>query len=109
MPNIQQIARMAGVSTATVSRVLNNYPYVSETTRQKVLMIMEQLDYVPNGNAITLKKEPPILSGSFPSPSVRCLLASLMRLIWRRRNTDLTLRCSLLMETQAKSMWPLRC
>ncbi|WP_028588836.1 LacI family DNA-binding transcriptional regulator [Paenibacillus massiliensis] len=56
MPNIQQIARMAGVSTATVSRVLNNYPYVSETTRQKVLMIMEQLDYVPNGNAITLKK-----------------------------------------------------
>lgn len=54
--NIQEIARLAGVSTATVSRVINKHGYVSDLTRQKVLEIIEELDYVPNANAISLKK-----------------------------------------------------
>ncbi|KGP77717.1 MULTISPECIES: LacI family DNA-binding transcriptional regulator [Paenibacillus] len=56
MANIQEIARLAGVSTATVSRVINNKKYVNDTTRSKILEIMKQLDYVPNANAISLKK-----------------------------------------------------
>lgn len=56
MANIQQIAKLAGVSTATVSRVINEHPYVSDATREKVLHIMSKLDYVPNANAISLKK-----------------------------------------------------
>lgn len=56
MANIQQIARLADVSTATVSRVINGHPHVSDSTRQRVLGIMAQLDYVPNANAISLKK-----------------------------------------------------
>ncbi|WP_420540297.1 LacI family DNA-binding transcriptional regulator [Paenibacillus polymyxa] len=56
MANIQEIADLAGVSIATVSRVINKHPYVRESTRQKVLRIMEELDYVPNANAISLKK-----------------------------------------------------
>lgn len=55
MANIQEIARLAGVSTATVSRVINRHPYVSDLTREKVLNIIEQLDYVPNSNAKSLK------------------------------------------------------
>jgi len=31
--NIQELALMAGVSTATVSRVLNDYPFIKESTR----------------------------------------------------------------------------
>ena len=46
--NIYQIAEKAGVSIATVSRVLNNSPAVSEKTRQKVLEIIEQDHYHPN-------------------------------------------------------------
>lgn len=57
MANIQEIARLAGVSTATVSRVINRHPYVSDLTREKVLNIIEQLDYVPNSNAKSLKME----------------------------------------------------
>ncbi|MHA6528733.1 LacI family DNA-binding transcriptional regulator [Paenibacillus sp. BAC0078] len=56
MANIQEIARLAGVSTTTVSRVLNGHPYVSGSIRARVLEIISQLDYVPNANARSLKK-----------------------------------------------------
>ncbi|HHV97413.1 MAG TPA: LacI family transcriptional regulator [Clostridiaceae bacterium] len=48
MPTIQDVARKAGVSVATVSRVINNSPSVSETTYRKVMQAIEELDYKPN-------------------------------------------------------------
>ena len=45
---IQMIADMANVSKATVSRVINNRPYVAEETRKRVLDIIEKYNYVPN-------------------------------------------------------------
>ncbi|MGD2048499.1 MAG: LacI family DNA-binding transcriptional regulator, partial [Chloroflexota bacterium] len=45
---IRDVARSAGVSIATVSRVLNDSPAVRSATREKVLAAMEELDYVPN-------------------------------------------------------------
>ncbi len=49
--NIYDISRRAGVSIATVSRVLNNSPHVSEATRKKVLAVIEGCGYVPNAFA----------------------------------------------------------
>lgn len=46
--NIYDIAKKAGVSIATVSRVLNNSARVSEATRQRVLEAVEEEDYKPN-------------------------------------------------------------
>ncbi len=46
--NIYDIAKQAGVSIATVSRVLNGSPNVRPKTKQKVLDIMEKADYTPN-------------------------------------------------------------
>lgn len=46
--NIYDIADKAGVSIATVSRVLNNNTNVSQKTKQKVLDVMETLGYTPN-------------------------------------------------------------
>lgn len=46
--NIYDIAKLAGVSIATVSRVVNDSDKVTEKTRQKVLSVMEELDYTPN-------------------------------------------------------------
>ncbi|MGV2786909.1 LacI family DNA-binding transcriptional regulator, partial [Clostridium perfringens] len=37
MANIKEIAKLAGVSVSTVSRVLNNHPYVREDKRTRVL------------------------------------------------------------------------
>ncbi len=45
MANIKQIAKTAGVSISTVSRVLNNHPYVKEEKRKRVLDAVEELNY----------------------------------------------------------------
>lgn len=46
--NIYDIAKLAGVSIATVSRVVNDSPKVSEKTKEKVRRIMEENHYTPN-------------------------------------------------------------
>ncbi len=46
--NIYDIAKLAGVSIATVSRVVNDSPRVSEKTKEKVLKIMAENNYTPN-------------------------------------------------------------
>ena len=46
--NIYDVSEHAGVSIATVSRVLNGNPNVSEKTRDKVLKVMDDLGYTPN-------------------------------------------------------------
>ena len=47
MANVRQIAKQAGVSITTVSRVLNNHPRVSEDARQRVLAATSASRYVP--------------------------------------------------------------
>ncbi|KHE72228.1 LacI family DNA-binding transcriptional regulator [Halobacillus sp. BBL2006] len=50
-PTIQDVAKAANVSIATVSRVLNNQPGFSEKTKTKVLEAIEELGYQPNAIA----------------------------------------------------------
>jgi DNA-binding LacI/PurR family transcriptional regulator len=58
------------VSTATVSKVLSNTPYVSEKTRQKVLAIVDEMGYVPNLAARGLSKARTFIIGlAFPYAS----------------------------------------
>jgi DNA-binding LacI/PurR family transcriptional regulator len=52
--NLEQVARRAKVSTATVSRVLNNASIVKSTTRARVLRAIEELKYHPNLHARNL-------------------------------------------------------
>ncbi|RRJ62461.1 LacI family DNA-binding transcriptional regulator [Paenibacillus oralis] len=56
MPNIKQIAEAAGVSVTTVSRVLNDHPYVSEAKRKAVEEAIRKLNYSRNMNAVHLIK-----------------------------------------------------
>lgn len=51
----KDVARLAGVSTATVSRALNNPEQVDPATRQRVLDAATKLRYVPHGAARTLR------------------------------------------------------
>jgi DNA-binding LacI/PurR family transcriptional regulator len=48
------VAKLAGVSHQTVSRVLNNHPNVRPQTRDRVLAVIRQLDYRPNAAARSL-------------------------------------------------------
>lgn len=50
-PTIKDVAKKANVSTATVSRVLNDLPGYSDETREKVLKAIEELGYQPNAIA----------------------------------------------------------
>lgn len=48
---IYDIAKLAGVSPSTVSRVVNNFPYVKKATRARVLKLLEENHYVVNETA----------------------------------------------------------
>lgn len=51
---LKDVARTAGVSTATVSHVINNTKYVSDATREKVVRAIKQCNYYTNAHARTL-------------------------------------------------------
>jgi LacI family transcriptional regulator len=53
---IKEVAKLAGVSTTTVSYVINKSRFVSEQTRAKVLKAIEELDYRPNIVARSLRE-----------------------------------------------------
>lgn len=57
MASIKDVARTAGVSVATVSRVLNDKGYVGQSTREKVEKAIKELNYKPNEIARTLFKK----------------------------------------------------
>ncbi|MEX2442055.1 MAG: LacI family DNA-binding transcriptional regulator [Alkalispirochaeta sp.] len=56
-PTIKDVAREAGVSTATVSRVVNQDPRISPSTRARVEMVIVRLNYKVNGVARSLKSK----------------------------------------------------
>lgn len=55
MATIKDIAKHAGVSVATVSRVINNSGYVSSNTRKDVERAITELNYIPNRHAQILR------------------------------------------------------
>ena len=61
MATIYEVAALAGVSLATVSRVMNNSGKVTEKTRQKVQSAINELNYRPNSMAQSLRQGAPIV------------------------------------------------
>lgn len=57
MATIKDVAKLAGVSVATVSRVINHSPKASDASRQAVSSAMEELNYHPNANARALAQQ----------------------------------------------------
>lgn len=65
MLTIKDIAKKAGVSVATVSKVMNGYDDIGEVTKAKVLKIIEETNYRPNANAQSLRTNKSFLVGLF--------------------------------------------
>lgn len=57
MITIKDVAELAGVSKATVSRALNNSGYVNDETRKKIEKIVQEQHYVPSASAVSLSKQ----------------------------------------------------
>ncbi|MGM0213116.1 LacI family DNA-binding transcriptional regulator [Enterococcus sp. AZ109] len=55
MASIEDVAKKAKVSVTTVSRALNDHPYVSDKTKKKIYKAMEELNYYPNNVAQQLR------------------------------------------------------
>lgn len=65
---IYDVAKKAGVAISTVSRVLNDSPYVSEETKSKVVSAIKELDFRPQVNARLLaKRQPQIIAVAVPT------------------------------------------
>ena len=55
MPTIHDVAKRAGVGSITVSRVINNSGYISSETRERIQKAIDELGYVPNTLARSLR------------------------------------------------------
>lgn len=94
--NIYQIAEKAGVSIASVSRVLNDSPSVSKKTREKVLKIIKEDHYIPNVFARGLMLDSMKLVGVICTDVSDIFIAealSLLQAELRKRNYDTLLFC----------------
>lgn len=54
MATIRDIAKKTGYSISTVSHALNNRPRVSEKTKEEIIQVAQELNYIPNSKAISL-------------------------------------------------------
>jgi len=52
---LKDIAKVAGVSCATVSRALSNHPDINEETKKRIRKISQEMNYIPNPSARSLK------------------------------------------------------
>lgn len=78
---IGEVARYAGVSVATVSRVLNNSESVKPATAQRVMAAIRELDYIPNQSARNLRRSESrvilTLAPNFSNPYYSRILAGI--------------------------------
>ena len=85
MTTIAQVAERAGVGVATVSRVLNGSPAVSEPTRRRVLEVIDALGYEPNAAARALStgrtRTVGVVAPFFTQPSVVERLRGVARIV----------------------------
>ncbi|MEJ6950131.1 LacI family DNA-binding transcriptional regulator [Natronospora cellulosivora (SeqCode)] len=65
LKTINDIAKLANVSKATVSKVINDYPDVNKDTKRKILKIMREHNYWPNATARSLSTNKSLTIGIF--------------------------------------------
>jgi DNA-binding LacI/PurR family transcriptional regulator len=82
---IVDVAARAGVGVGTVSRVLNNSPLVSDKTRERVMAVIDELDYRPSqlarnlslGRTLTIGVITPLLTQAAVTERIRGIVATL--------------------------------
>lgn len=81
MPSIKDVADAAGVSTATVSRVLSDKPHVRPEIRERVLATVEELNYRPNRVARSLRVQKSNIIGLIVSDIQNPFFTSVVRAV----------------------------
>jgi LacI family transcriptional regulator len=88
-PTINDIARLAGVSKKTVSRVINRSPLLNEKTRERVEAVIQETGYVPNPQARALALGRNFLIGLiYDNPNAQMILNVQQGILEALRDTD---------------------
>lgn len=88
-PTINDVARLAGVSKKTVSRVINKSPLLNQATREKVEAVIAELSYVPNPQARALALRRNFLIGLVhDNPNAQMVLGVQEGILETIRETD---------------------
>ena len=53
---IKDVARVCGVGVSTVSRAINNHPDINPETKEMIMQVIKENNYVPNNSARNLKR-----------------------------------------------------
>ncbi|KAE9529943.1 substrate-binding domain-containing protein [Testudinibacter aquarius] len=83
MATMKDIARLAQVSTSTVSHVINNSRFVSDEIRDKVLAVVRELNYTPSALARSLKIKETKTIGMLVTASANPFFAEVLRSVER--------------------------
>lgn len=86
---IKDIARICGVGVSTVSRAINNHPDINPETRNKVMQVIAEHDFIPNNSARNLKrtesKTIAVLIRGITNPFFQDMIKTFENAIERRR------------------------
>lgn len=85
---IEDVAKRAGISTATVSRYINRSDYVSSQNAERIRAAIEDLNYVPHAAAQTLARQRTMTLGLFFPSLTSAYFSSLLRGVEIRANQD---------------------
>jgi len=88
---IKDIARMCGVSVTTVSRAINNYPGINQTTKDRIMKVVRENQFIPNNSARNLKRLEShaiaVLVKGISNPFFQPMISILEKLIHERKYT----------------------
>lgn len=88
---IKDIAKMCGVSVTTVSRAINNYPGINQETKNKIMNVVRENQFIPNNSARNLKRLESnsivVLVKGISNPFFQPMISILEKMIHKRKHT----------------------
>ncbi|MDO5337408.1 MAG: LacI family DNA-binding transcriptional regulator [Eubacteriales bacterium] len=88
---IKDIAKICGVSVTTVSRALNNYPGINQDTKERIMEVVREKQFIPNNSARNLKKlenhSIAVLVKGIGNPFFQPMMGTLEKIVHKRKYT----------------------
>ncbi|MGY3767006.1 LacI family DNA-binding transcriptional regulator [Vagococcus vulneris] len=88
MATIKDVAKLADLSVSTVSRYLNNHPYISDEKRERIQSAMDELHYVPSSIATQLRSKKGTMIGVLVSRITNPFFSYLVDAIEKQAKKD---------------------
>ena len=103
---IRDIARICGVGVSTVSRAINNHPDINPETKETIMRVIKENNYVPNNSARNLKRQDAKAIAVLVKGINNSFFSQMIR-YWRKRSrkSPTPWFCSMSIMTMMKWRW----